>query len=101
MVPHMRTTLALIATLAAIVASSSGPAQAGERLFVVPPEAGVRPLAGVGWLPVRCSDGPVFNLYHGAIYDAPPAIYLGYAYRPYWRYTAWHVVPRTFVCAER
>ena len=49
----------------------------------------------------RCDDGPVFNLYHGAYYDAPPAVYLGYAYRPYYRYTAWHVVPRTYVCAER
>jgi hypothetical protein len=94
----MRNALALIAALAA---SSSGPALAGDRWPVVPAEAGVRPLAGVGWFPARCSDGPVFNLYHGAIYDAPPAIYLGYAYRPYWRYTAWRTIPRTFVCAER
>ena len=93
--------LTLAAALAAIAASASGPAQAGGRWPVVPEEVGVRLLAGVGWVPWRCSDGPVLNLYHGAWYNAPPAIYLGYAYRPYYRYTAYHVIPRTYVCAER
>jgi hypothetical protein len=98
----MRTMPALTfaAALAAIVASSP-PARAGERWPAIPEEAGVRPLAGVGWVPYRCSDGPVFNLYHGALYDGPPAIYLGYAYRPHYRYTAWRVIPRTFACVER
>src|SRR5580693_2280851 len=93
--------LTLAALLAAIAVSSSGPAQAGERLLVVPAEVGVRPLAGVGWVPWRCAEGPVFNLYHNAYYNAPPAIYLAYAYRPYYRYTAYHVIPRTYACAER
>jgi hypothetical protein len=103
MVLHMRTALVLTlaAALAANAVSSSGPAQAGDRRPVVPAEAGIRPLAGVGWVPYRCSDGPAFNLYHGAYYNAPPAIYLGYAYRPYYRYTAYRVIPRTYVCAER
>ena len=69
--------LTLAAALAAIAVSSSGPAQAGNRWPVVPQEVGVRPLAGVGWVPWRCSDGPVLNLYHDAWYDAPPAVYLG------------------------
>ena len=43
----------------------------------------------------------VFNYYHEAYYDAPPAIYLGHAYRPYYQYTAHRVFPRTYVCAER
>ena len=81
--------------------SPAAPAQAGHRWPAIPEEAGVRQLAGPGWAPYRCSDGPVFNLYHGALYDAPPAIFLGYAYRPYYRYTAWRVLPRTYVCAER
>ena len=93
--------LIVVAALAAIVLSMAGPAQAQDRWPAVPAEAGVRPLAGVGWLPYRCDDRPVFNLYHGAYYDMPPAIYLGYAYRPYYRYTAWRVIPRTYVCAER
>jgi hypothetical protein len=103
MVLQMRNALVLTlaALLAAIAVSSSRPAQAGERLLVVPEEAGMRRLAGVGWVPWRCSEGPVFNLYHDAWYNAPPAIYLGYAYRPYYRYTAYHVIPRTYVCAER
>jgi hypothetical protein len=93
--------LIVVAALAAIVLSMAGPAQAHDRWPAVPAEAGVRPLAGVGRLPYRCDDRPVFNLYHGAYYDMPPAIYLGYAYRPYYRYTAWRVIPRTYVCAER
>lgn len=98
----MRSSLALIAAaLAAIASSSSGPAQAGDRWPVVPDEIGVRQVGGVGWLPYRCSDGPAFNFYHGAYYDAPPATYLGYAYRPYYRYAAYRVTPRTYVCAER
>ena len=81
--------------------SPAAPAQAGHRWPTIPEEAGVRPLVPYGWVPTRCSDGPVFNLYHGALYDAPPAIWLGYAYRPYYRYTAWRVLPRSYACAAR
>jgi hypothetical protein len=42
----------------------------------------------------------VQNLYHGALYREPPAIYRGYAYRPYYRYTASRVVPRTYFCVD-
>ena len=34
-----------------------------------------------------------------AYYDAPTAVWLGYVYRPYYRYTAYRVIPRTYVCA--
>ena len=27
--------------------------------------------------------------------------YLGYAYRPYYRYTAYRVIPRTYLCSAR
>jgi hypothetical protein len=99
----MRNALAsmIAAVLAAIAFSSPEPAQARDRWPAVPDEVGVRRLNDFGWIPYRCSDGPVFNLYHGVYYDAPPAVYLGYAYRPYYRYTANRVIPRTYFCAER
>ena len=93
----MKRVLAL-AGLALNLTTLSAPAQ---QLFpVVPPELGPRsPLQRV-WLPYRCSDGPVQNFYHGALYREPPAIHRGYAYRPYYRYTAYRIVPRTYFCAE-
>jgi hypothetical protein len=99
----MRNSLAstIAAALAAIAFSSSEPARAGHRWLVVPDEVGLRRLNDTGWNPYRCSDEPVLNLYHGAYYDAPTAVRLGYAYRPYYRYTAYRVIPRTYVCAGR
>jgi hypothetical protein len=90
---------AIAFSLAALIAPVS--AQARERRPVIPEELGVRsPLAPV-WIPYRCSTGPVQNFYHRAYYGfEPPAIYLGYAYRPYYRYSAYRVVPRTYLCAD-
>jgi hypothetical protein len=97
----MRNTLVLTAAaLAAIAQSSSGPAQARAFWPDVPYEIGVRRIGGVGLVPWRCSDGPAQNYYHGAYYDVPPALYRGYAYRPYYRYTAYRVIPRTYFCTE-
>ncbi len=98
----MRNALVLIvaAVLVASAVSWPEPAQAGDRWPVVPGEMGVRAIGGIGSVPYRCSDGPAFNYYHGAYYDVPPAIYRGYAYRPYYRYTAYRVIPRTYFCAE-
>ena len=92
--------LFVAAVLAAIVASQAGPAQAHRRWPAVPAEIGFRQLAR-GWVPYRCSGEPVFNFYHGAYYDTPPAIWQGYVYRPYYRYAAWRAFPRTYFCAER
>jgi hypothetical protein len=76
------------------------PAQAHEWRPVIPAEVGVPPrIYGVGWAPYRCAYGPVYNFYHDAYYGGePPALYLGYAYRPYYRYAAYRVAPRTYFC---
>ena len=77
------------------------PAHAHERWPVIPQELGIRSPLPRAWIPYRCSDGPVQNFYHGAYYRGePPAAYLGYAYRPYYRYTAYRVIPRTYFCTE-
>jgi hypothetical protein len=98
----MRNALALViaAALNATGAAIAVPAQAHERWPVIPAEIGVAPrIDGVGWAPYRCAVGPVYNFYHDAYYGGePPALYLGYAYRPYYRYTAYRVLPRTYVC---
>lgn len=85
----MRNALALV--IAGAINATVVPAQAHERWPVVPAEIGVAPrVDGVGWAPYRCAVGPVYNFYHGAYYGGePPAVYLGYAYRPYYRYTAY------------
>ena len=93
----MRRAPALIA--AALAAILAGSARAHERGPVIPPEQGPRPPIGPAFVPYRCSEGPVYNFYHGAWYGGePPAVFLGYAYRPYYRYTAYRVIPRTYAC---
>ena len=57
------------------------------------------PVEGVDANGYRCADGPVYNFYHGAYFGGRAlAVYLGYAYRPYYRYTAYRVFPRTYAC---
>jgi hypothetical protein len=47
----------------------------------------------------RCSEGPVYNFYRGSHLDRfAPAVYRGYAYRAYYRYTAYRIFPRTYAC---
>ena len=98
---HMKKPLALMiaAALAATVVPLADPARAHDHWAVIPDEAAVPPLSRAGWSPYRCSDGPVYNFYHGALYHEPPALYRGYAYRPYYRYTAYRVIPRTYLCS--
>ncbi len=100
----MKNALALItiAALTLIAVAASGPVKADHGLVpVIPGEAAGAPIGGVVADGYRCSEGPVYNFYHGAWYGGyPPAIYLGYAYRPYYRYTAWRVSPRTYACAR-
>jgi hypothetical protein len=95
----MKRVFAFAAALAVITASL--PAQAGALWPDVPPEIGVRRIGELGLVPYRCVDGPADNYYHGAWYDVPPAIYRGHAYRPYYRYTAYRVIPRNYYCTER
>jgi hypothetical protein len=99
----MRNILALlIATaLAAAALPVPQPAYAQARCPDIPGEIGVSQVGRAGWFPYRCSDGPVYNFYHNALYHEAPAVYLDHAYRPYYRYTAWHVIPRTYFCVER
>ena len=99
----MRNALALItaAALTTVAVPLPESAQAHKRWPDIPAEAGVRPVGRAGWIPYRCSDEPVYNFYHGAYYREPPAVYLGYAYRPYYRYAAWRVIPRTYYCSAR
>jgi hypothetical protein len=99
----MRNALVLI-TAAALAATAMGaPAQAHDRWPDIPDEVGVgAPIDRVVWIPYRCNDGPAYNFYHGAYYGGqPPAVFLGYAYRPYYRYTAYRLIPRTYFCSAR
>jgi len=95
------TTFAAAILLAVTTLGTPASAQAHERWPTIPEELGIRsPLPRV-WVRYRCSDGPVQNFYYGAYYGGePPASYLGYAYRPYHRYTAYRIIPRTYLCSE-
>ena len=93
--------LKMALALAALSAALPGPATAGERWPDVPVELGVAPIGRDGLMPYRCSETPVNNFYHDAVYHEPPAVYLGFAYRPYYRYRATRMVPRIYSCSER
>jgi hypothetical protein len=97
----MKSAFTFAAALAAIAACLPQPAQTRAVWPDVPDEIGVRRIGEVGLVPYRCIDGPTDNYYHGAWYDVPPAIYRGHAYRPYYRYTAYRVIPRNYYCTER
>lgn len=98
----MRNALALIvaAALAMTAATILRPAQAHETWPAIPAELGTgAPIERI-WIPYRCNEGPVQNFYHGAYYGRQaPAVYRGYAYRPYYRYAAYRVIPRTYFCS--
>ena len=99
----MRYASVLGAVLVATAAISSLPAQAQGRFFLVTPEEiGVGPPpARYTWIPFRCTDELADNFYHGAWYAGQPtALYRGRAYRPYYRYSAYRTVPRTYLCSE-
>ena len=102
---HMRNALALIAAaaLAATAVALPVSAKAHDRWPDIPAEVGAgAPIDSVVWIPYRCNDGPVYNFYHGAYYGGqPPAVFLGYAYRPQYRYTGHRVIPRTYFCSAR
>ncbi|MGY4488195.1 hypothetical protein ACVWWR_007386 [Bradyrhizobium sp. LM3.2] len=82
---------AWLVLLAALIATT--PARAGGPLYpAVPPEVGVAPFIGPTWehLSLRGRAGDQFL--------EPPALYRGYAYRPYYRYSAYLRLPRTYFC---
>ncbi|QPF81872.1 hypothetical protein IC762_18900 [Bradyrhizobium genosp. L] len=93
----MKRTLALAVLALTVVAR---PVQSHEFLPAIPPELAVVSPVPPPLLPYRCTAGPVRIAYHGALYHEPPAIYRGYAYRPYYRYTAARLVPRTYFCVD-
>lgn len=78
---------------------AAAPAYADGPYPAVPPEIGVAPFIGPTWDAYRCTEGVPYNFYHNAYYgEEPPAIYRGYAYRPYYRYSAYRRWPRTYFC---
>ena len=95
----MKRAITFAAALTATIASL--PAQAGQLRPDVPAEIGVRRIGELGLVPTRCVEGPTDNYYHGAWYDVPPALFRGHVYRPYYRYTAYRVIPRNYFCTER
>jgi hypothetical protein len=91
----------LIVTALAAAVPLPQPAHAQALWPAIPAEIGISQVGRAGWVPYRCTNGPVYNFYHDALYYEAPAVHLGHAYRPYYRYTAWRVIPRTYVCVER
>jgi hypothetical protein len=95
----MRNAMSLVGAVA-VAATMASAAQAGAPRPAIPAELGTRSPLGDAWIPYECIEGPVTNFYHNAYYGhRAPAIYLGYAYRPYHRYTANQIVPRTYFCS--
>jgi hypothetical protein len=101
--PHMKIAFVLVTAVALTVTAvaAPGPVEAHDR-FGPDISAGLVAGALVGGVysnGYRCSEGPVYNFYHGAYFGGLPlAVYLGYAYRPYYRYTAYRVFPPTYAC---
>ena len=97
-----RSALAFVA-FCGIASALAAPVSA-QQLWVpvIPPEIGIGPpLARYGLIPFRCTDELPNNFYHVAYYRGqPPALYRGYAYRPFYRYTAYRVIPRTYFCVD-
>lgn len=86
--------------LAVLIAAS--PAHAGGPYPAEPAEIGAAPFIGPTWDAYRCAEGTIYNFYHGAYYgEEPPALYRGDAYRPYYRYSAYRRLPRTYFCVTR
>jgi hypothetical protein len=95
----MKNALALMTAVAAIAIP---PAQAGERvpvLPVIPYEFGIASPGRVGGFEYRCTSEPVYNFYHRAYYPQVPVVHDGFTYRQYYRYTADRKIPKTYLCA--
>ena len=57
-------------------------------------------IARYGLIPFRCTDELPNNFYHDAYYRGSRPRFAGYAYRPFYRYTAYRVIPRTYFCVD-
>ena len=94
----MRFLSAVIALQIACTAGLCLPAEAREPVPVIPPELGAQSPAVRQQVPYECTPF-AYNFYHGTNYAEPPATYGGYAYRYYYRYSAYRKIPLTYACA--
>jgi hypothetical protein len=94
----MRYPITAIALQAGCVLASLSQVAANELGPVIPPELGIHSPAVRLAAPYYCEPF-AYNFYHGTNYAEPPAVYRGYAYRYYYRYSAYRRVPLAYVCA--
>ena len=94
----MRLSATIVAPQVGCAAASLAPVMAHERLPIIPPELGVQSPTARVVAPSYCEPF-AYNFYHGTNYAEPPATYQGYAYRYYYRYSAYRKVPLTYVCS--
>jgi hypothetical protein len=95
----MKNAVGILAALIVTVVAACSPA-AGRDFWAPYDEDGFIPGTVVEVQPVyRCSPVPVVKAYDGMHFHRYiPAVHLGYAYRPFYRYSAYRVVPPTFAC---
>ena len=95
----MRFLITAVAVQLTSIAAISFAAEAREPVPIIPPEIGVQSPALRELVPYDCTPF-AYNFYHGTNYAEPPATYLGYSYRYYYRYSAYRKAPLTYVCAH-
>jgi hypothetical protein len=94
----MKNALGLVAALVITAVVASRPVEARDHWAPYGSEVVV---AGpvVAEDPYLCTGVPVANLYDGIHFRKYiPAVHGGYAYRPYYRYSAYRAVPAAFAC---
>jgi hypothetical protein len=96
----MRYSVAVVALQVGCVGAFFSHVSAHERWPMIPPELGVQSPAVRLVAPYYCEPF-AYNFYHGTNYAEPPATYQGYAYRYYYRYSAYRQVPLTYVCSPK
>ena len=89
----------VLASVLTSVLASSSQVSADELRPIIPPELGIHSPAVPVAAPYYCEPF-AYNFYHGTNYAEPPAVYRGYAYRYYYRYSAYRRVPLAYVCAR-
>jgi hypothetical protein len=94
---EMRFLATVVALQVGCASAFLAPVAAREPVPVIPPELGVKSTTARVVAPYYCEPF-AFNFYHGTNYAELPATYRGYAYRYYYRYSAYRRVPLTYVC---